>query len=222
MGYDFSGGVVEIGGVHAVLRPSGKLEHWRISSISECERRTRCMLAKSAPVRGCVYARHGYQHCGTGSVSSVGTPSASHRPDTYKPDNSDLRRKRRNRESCNSICKTVRMHRIVDYRSSDAIQQIRDLVTKTGLSLILDCVANDDIASSATTAQYSESVYGSLRPVPNLSVKADLLPTSSTILSAWSFVYTCYRRRFTLMGKTSEPSVEDKTFMTASIVNLKT
>lgn len=52
-------------------------------------------------------------------------------------------------------------------------------------------------------------------PVPNLPTKADLLPASVTIRSAWNFVYTCFGRRFTLMGKTWEPSVEDKAFMTA-------
>lgn len=97
------------------------------------------------------------------------------------------------------------------------------MVTETGLSQILDCVANDETAKSCykcftppkEVTQSSGYVYASLMPVPNIPTKADLLPASVTIRSAWNFVYTCFGRRFTLMGKTWEPSIEDKTFMTA-------
>jgi hypothetical protein len=119
--------------------------------------------------------------------------------------------------------KSLGPNAIVDYQCPDAVQKIRQLVRDSGLSLVLDCVANDKTAEfcykcfapQKETTQSSEYLYASLMPVSNPPSQADLLPASAKIRSRWNFVYTCFGRRFTLMDKTWEPSVEDKAFMIA-------
>lgn len=111
---------------------------------------------------------------------------------------------------------------VIDYSDPDAVAQIRGLIPAAGLTVILDCIAKDDTAAfcyncftqpinpAAAQATYT---YASLMEVKNLPTAPSHLPANSTIMHKMNMVYTCFGRRFNLLGRTWEPCPSDRGFM---------
>lgn len=117
---------------------------------------------------------------------------------------------------------------VVDYKSPNAIKDIQKSADGKGLTLVLDCVANEQTASfcyqcftmpEGEQADLSEFAYGSLMPVQNTPPRPNFIPTDIPIRNDWNMVYTCFGRRFTMVNDdwnirhTWEASPEDRRFM---------
>lgn len=116
---------------------------------------------------------------------------------------------------------------IINYKHPDAVQQIVQLVQKSGLSLILDCIGNQATAEfcyqcftpSKDEGNQPTYIYAPLMPILNAPLKSSSLPSSAIIHNKWRFVYTCFGKRFTIImdneavNGTWQPSIEDKRFM---------
>lgn len=113
---------------------------------------------------------------------------------------------------------------VIDYVDQNAVTKIRAFVGTTGLSMVLDCVAKDNTAAfcyecfmapqkqSDTSNAYT---YASLMSVTTPPVLPASLPTDSTIVHKMNMVYTCFGRRFNLLGRTWKPLPFDREFMAA-------
>lgn len=117
---------------------------------------------------------------------------------------------------------------IVDYNDPAAIDIIRSKLRSDGLSMIMDCVAQDKTADfcyqcfvppQSTAKDPLTFQYASLMPINNPPSFPGSLPPSGKIHSQWRMVYTCFGRRFTMVhdglgiSQTWEASKEDKRFM---------
>ncbi|KAM0718767.1 hypothetical protein Q7P37_005838 [Cladosporium fusiforme] len=114
--------------------------------------------------------------------------------------------------------------KVFDYNDSDCISSIRDSIGSTGLTTILDCVAKNETAefcyqclvppeSTTFTSTPTKYAYASLMQVEALPPTPKSLPEGSTVEHKMNMVYTCFGRRFNLLGKTWEPSRADRQFM---------
>lgn len=113
---------------------------------------------------------------------------------------------------------------VVDYADPCAVTKIHSFTKKIGLLTILDCVAKDETAAFCygcfvpsqeqpdTPKTYT---YASLMVVTTSKVLPVSLPTDSTIVHKMNMAYTCFGRRFNLLGRTWEPSSLDREFMAA-------
>lgn len=111
---------------------------------------------------------------------------------------------------------------VVDYSDPDAVAQIRGFIGAAGLTMILDCIAKDDTAAfcyscftppTNLTAESTTYTYASLMEVENMPAAPSHLPANSNIIHKMNMVYTCFGRRFNLLGKTWEPFHSDREFM---------
>ncbi|KAI9923887.1 hypothetical protein MW887_008192 [Aspergillus wentii] len=102
---------------------------------------------------------------------------------------------------------------IVDYTHPDAVAMTQKLVRPNGLSLILDCVANDSTAAFCyqcfSPQENQPCIHASLMPINNIPSHA----ASMKITNKFNLVYTCFGKEFNLMGQTWEASELDRKFM---------
>lgn len=119
---------------------------------------------------------------------------------------------------------SLRPDLVVDYADPGAVAKVRSFAGTTGLSTILDCVAKDETAAfcydcfvpSQEQPDTPETyTYASLMAVTPPQVLPASLPIDSTIMHKMNMVYTCFGRRFNLLGLTWEPSSLDREFMAA-------
>lgn len=111
---------------------------------------------------------------------------------------------------------------VVDDKDPNAIQTIRTFAENEGLTMVLDCVATIDTAAfcyecfappPAQPDTRAEYTYSSLLPVKSLPPRPHTIPEPSAIFNRWNLVYTCFGRRFNLLGQTWEPARRDRDFM---------
>ncbi|KAJ5151620.1 hypothetical protein N7492_009915 [Penicillium capsulatum] len=117
---------------------------------------------------------------------------------------------------------------VVDHNDPNAINIITSKAGHDGLSLIMDCVAQDKTAEFCYQCFKAPSNsrdgamkfrYAPLMPIRIPPSTPDSLPSSTRIQSEWRMVYTCFGRRFTMVhdglgiSQTWEASKEDKRFM---------
>lgn len=116
----------------------------------------------------------------------------------------------------------------VDYNDPDAISMIKSKLHRDGLSMIMDCVAQDKTAQfcyqcfvppQISTEDAHEFRYAPLMPIHNPPSIPGSLPNAARVQNQWRMVYTCFGRRFTMVhdglgiSQTWEASKEDKQFM---------
>lgn len=125
----------------------------------------------------------------------------------------------------------------VDYNHPDAIKIIKSKAQDDGITMILDCIANDTTASFCyqcftqpknPTTERLELQYASLMPINNIPETPESLPRWTKIRNQWRMVYTCYGRRFTMVNEawgishTWEASADDKNFMVSFYSQMET
>lgn len=111
---------------------------------------------------------------------------------------------------------------VVDYQRPDAIASIRAFGEDSGLTKVIDCIANDKSATSChqcfiaprnPTTPSPVYKYASLMPVAAPPEPPTSLPSDATVERKMNLVYTLFGRRFNLLGRTWEPSASDREFM---------